>query len=123
MGIVTRLYRKFTCAFSGLRYAALRDPGFRLQCVTGAVAITLILALMWPFSGTEILFLCLAVTLVLITELQNSALEHLVDHLHPEHHEVVGRVKDMAAAAVLLAGLFAGAVLLVILLERISATA
>jgi diacylglycerol kinase len=43
--------------------------------------------------------------LILITELQNSALEYALDHLHPDTHENIGRSKDMAAAAVLLAGL------------------
>ncbi|MDY6860563.1 MAG: diacylglycerol kinase [Pseudomonadota bacterium] len=40
----------------------------------------------------------------------NSALEALIDHLHPDIHPEVGVVKDIAAAAVLVASLGALAV-------------
>jgi diacylglycerol kinase (ATP) len=40
--------------------------------------------------------------LVIAAELFNTALEHLADHLHPDEHPQIGRVKDCAAAAVLM---------------------
>ena len=40
-----------------------------------------------------------------IAEMFNTALEHLVDHLHPEIHPRIGVVKDCAAAGVLMQGL------------------
>ena len=49
----------------------------------------------------------LAVGIVLMAELFNSALETLIDHVHPEHHPEVGAAKDIAAAAVLLASIAA----------------
>lgn len=42
---------------------------------------------------------------VIATELVNTALEHLVDHLHPEVHPRIRIVKDCAAGAVLVASL------------------
>lgn len=72
-----------------------------------------------PLSKTELLFLLLGWCLILITELQNSALEHALDHLHPERHDTIGRSKDLAAAAVLLAGVFLLLVLVVIGWQRI----
>jgi diacylglycerol kinase (ATP) len=39
---------------------------------------------------------------VLAAELFNTAIEHLVDHLHPEVHPRIRVVKDCAAAGVLL---------------------
>jgi undecaprenol kinase len=47
---------------------------------------------------------------VLVAELLNTALEELIDHLHPGQHPAMGRAKDMAAGAVLVASLFAVAV-------------
>lgn len=41
-------------------------------------------------------------SLVIAAELINTALEHLVDHLHPEAHPRIKIVKDCAAAAVLI---------------------
>jgi diacylglycerol kinase (ATP) len=41
--------------------------------------------------------------LLLITELFNSAIEALTDRVGTEHHELSGRAKDLASAAVFLA--------------------
>jgi undecaprenol kinase len=43
----------------------------------------------------------LIVALVLAAELLNTAIESLADLLHPEQDPRIGRVKDLAAAAVL----------------------
>ncbi len=40
--------------------------------------------------------------LVLITELINSGVEAVVDRFGGEHHELSGRAKDIASAAVLI---------------------
>ena len=47
----------------------------------------------------------LASALVITAELVNTALEHLVDHVHPAIHPTIKIVKDCAAAAVLVASL------------------
>jgi hypothetical protein len=39
-------------------------------------------------------------------KLQNSAIEVALDQIHPERHEAIGRSKDLAAAAVVWAGVF-----------------
>ena len=38
--------------------------------------------------------------LVLAIELLNTAIEKLCDHTTPEHHPVIGAVKDLGSAAV-----------------------
>ena len=47
--------------------------------------------------------MALAVGLVLVAELINTALEAVVDRLHPERHPEIGAAKDIAAGAVLVA--------------------
>jgi diacylglycerol kinase (ATP) len=49
----------------------------------------------------------LAVGLVLVAEMANTAIETLADHLHPGQHPEIGVVKDVAAGAVLVASLVA----------------
>jgi diacylglycerol kinase len=44
---------------------------------------------------------------VLTAELFNTALEELCNKLHPEKDSQIGKVKDISAAAVLIAALFA----------------
>ena len=57
-------------------------------------------ALWWALVG-------LAVGLVLVAEMANTAIETLADHLHPGQHPEIGVVKDVAAGAVLVASLVA----------------
>jgi diacylglycerol kinase len=97
--------RRFGFALSGLRYAIRTDKSFRLQWYGLGIVVSTILAILMPLTRDELLFIVGTYILILITELQNSALEYALDHLHPDTHENIGRSKDMAAAAVLLAGL------------------
>ena len=106
--------RRFKYALGGIYHALLTDKSYRLQFWGIGLFVILFGYWQWPLSQTELLFLGLAYALVLITELQNSSFEAALDHLHPEAHEQVGKSKDMAAGAVLTAGLFLFFVMLVI---------
>lgn len=63
--------------------------------------------------------LWLAMGLIFVSEALNTALERALDTLHPEKHEGVGRSKDMAAGATLIASTVALIVGAYILLPRI----
>jgi undecaprenol kinase len=52
----------------------------------------------------------LSISLVLALELINSALEALIDHLHPDVAPAIKIAKDAAAGAVLLASIAAALV-------------
>ncbi len=56
-------------------------------------------------SRAEWLWVTLAIVLVWSAEAFNTAVELLADTLHPERHPGIGRAKDVAAAAVLIAAL------------------
>lgn len=88
-------------ALHGLRLAVQREGSFRTHLLASATVLVLLLAtrpapLWWAL-------LALAVGLVLVAELVNSALEALIDHLHPERHPEIGAAKDIAAGAALVA--------------------
>lgn len=92
-------------ALQGLRLALIRERSVQTQLAAAAVVCLALLfirpaALWWAI-------LALAVGLVLVTELLNSALETLIDHLHPETHPEIGAAKDIAAGAVLVASVIA----------------
>lgn len=95
-------------AVAGLRLVFRREKSFRSQCAL-AVAAALILLALRPGPLWWAL-IALATALVLALELANSALEYLLDHLHPDHAREIGAAKDAAAAAVLLASLAAALV-------------
>jgi diacylglycerol kinase (ATP) len=59
------------------------------------------------------------IIMLMVVELLNTAIEKLSDHVTPDHHVAIGRIKDMASAAVGLSLLLAGLVWLVALAERV----
>lgn len=63
-----------------------------------------------PLSTLERVILLLAIASVLVLELLNSMIERLVDLVKPRLHGYVRDIKDLMAAAVLVASLFALAV-------------
>lgn len=93
--------RRMGFALQGLRQARRRERSFRAQLLAAAAVLALLLIarpapLWWAVMA-------LAVGLVLVAELVNSALETLIDRLHPERHPEIGAAKDIAAGAVLVA--------------------
>jgi len=98
--------RRFRNAFRGFAVASKTDFNFKLQLLSSVFFVGFGYA-MWPLAQTELFFLILAYVLILITELQNSSFETALDRIHPEQHDFIGKSKDMAAGAVLIAGLFA----------------
>lgn len=87
-------------ALSGIRDAWCHERSFRTQILFALATPVLLLVvrpapIWWALVGVM-------VVLVLAAELFNTALEHLIDYLHPERHPAIKLAKDCAAAAVLL---------------------
>lgn len=116
MKFILRYIGRFRYAIGGVVYAIRDDFSFRWQVVLIGLVTFGVAYYQWPLTDVQLLALVLGYTLVLITELQNSALEEALDYLHPELHQRIGRTKDMAAGSVLLAGLFFVFVLLLVTL-------
>lgn len=67
-------------------------------------------------SGVERILLIISLFVVLITELLNTAVEKLCDHVSTDIHILIGRAKDIGSAAVFVSLLLAAFVWLTILL-------
>src|SRR5882724_10318481 len=93
-------------ALSGLSFSLRSERSVRVH-VAALVLVTLILIAPSPEWWALVGLACGA---VLTTELLNTAIEHLSDHLHPEQHPSIRIVKDCAAAAVLISSTAAVAV-------------
>ena len=98
---LSRLRQALGNSWCGLRAAWSHEEAFRQEVLLGLVLAGLALLLDLPLAGKALLQASLL--LVLITELLNSAIEAIVDLASPEFHELAGRAKDLASAAVLLA--------------------
>ena len=98
-----KLVNSFKNAFSGLRVAILQEQTFKIQAF---IAIfVLLLSFYFKVSKIDFLILFLVMILVLSLELINSQIERILDYLNQEFDEKIKIIKDLSAAAVLLAAL------------------
>ncbi len=88
-------------SWAGLKAAFKHEAAFRQEL---ALCLVLIPTGLWlGESGIERALLIGSLLLVLIIELLNSAIEAVVDRFGGEQHELSGRAKDIASAAVFIA--------------------
>ncbi len=95
-----RLFKAFGFSMQGLSAAFRNEAAFRQEIYLSIVLVPLGIYL--GETGTERALLVSVIFLVLITELINSGVEAVVDRFGGEHHELSGRAKDIASAAVLI---------------------
>lgn len=99
--------RSFNHAYRGVIYAIRTQRNMRFHVV--AATVVLILSLLVEVSALELAALVIAIMLVLITEMFNTALEFAVDLVTREYHPLAKLAKDVSAGAVLVTSV--GAVL------------
>jgi len=80
------------------------DWHMRFICLMGA-AVMLVSALL-RVSRTDVLLLLLAISLVVLAEVFNRAIEVVVDLVSPSYHPMAKAAKDVAGAGVLVATIF-----------------
>ena len=102
---IRKSIRSFRYSFNGLREVTKNENNFRFHLL--ATALTLSLAFHFRVTTTEWLFIILFIGLVTTAEVFNSALEKFVDWQSPERNPWAGKIKDIAAGAVLLASVTA----------------
>lgn len=102
----------FGFAFKGIKNLLKSEANFQVEFSVALVMI--ILGFVFQITVTEWLFQIFAIGFVFSLEAINSAVEALSDALHPEWNEKIGKVKDLAAGAVLLASITAVVIGLII---------
>ena len=95
-----RLIKATGYSMAGFRAAWKSEEAFRLEALL-CLALTPV-ALWLADDGIEAALLIGSLILVAIVELLNSAIEMVVDRVGTEYHELSGRAKDIASAAVFL---------------------
>jgi undecaprenol kinase len=102
-------YRKFSRSF----YYAIRGL-YRLVKTEQNAKVHLfatillgILAYAFHLNHIEVGLLFFAVVLIFAIEITNTAIEKLLDIVHPEQHEQIAYIKDALAGAVLIAAIIA----------------
>lgn len=97
------LFRKLHNAYRGAWIPFKSEVSIRIQvsCALAGIALGWYLKI----DAAAWIAILVAISLVLITEMLNTAIEKLVDVVSPGYNETAGKVKDIAAGAVFIAGL------------------
>ncbi|MGM5470189.1 diacylglycerol kinase [Flavobacteriaceae bacterium LMO-SS05] len=104
-------------AFKGAFYLLRTESSIKVQF---AIAVLVTLAgFYFDISKTEWLFQIGFIGLVMSIEGINTAVEYLADFIHPEHHQSIGRIKDIAAGAVFIASIAAVIAAIVIYFPKV----
>lgn len=117
MNWVIAVVRSFGPAWSGLCWALKTQRNLQVHAV--ATVLTLILGFWLEIAPFEWLAVISAIGIVWVAELLNTSIEVLADRVSVEREEAIRRVKDVAAAAVLMAAVSATAVAIVVFAPRI----
>lgn len=99
------LVESFNCAIEGFMHAVRTQRNMRLHLAAAGVVILALLLFMGDISAAEVLIVIASISLVLITEMLNTAIEVLMDMVNSGHHPKAKVVKDVAAGAVLISAL------------------
>lgn len=97
--------KAFRYAFKGAFLLIRHEASIQVQ--TGIAIIMTIAGLYFEISATEWMFQILAIGLVLSIEGLNTAAEEIADFVHPDFHNKIGFIKDVAAGAVFFAAVTA----------------
>ena len=105
MNDVERFKFSFRNARGGLFIAFHTQRNLRIHFIAAGLVIAI--APFLQVSMVELLILLLTILIVLATELINTAIEFSVDLTSPEFNHLAKKAKDVSAAAVLIAAIFA----------------
>jgi diacylglycerol kinase (ATP) len=107
----------FSNAFSGILLLFRSQANAQIEL--GITFIVLVAGLAFGISSSEWVVILLCIALVLSLEGINTAIEIFADKLHPGFDSEIGKVKDVAAGAVLIAAILAAIIGIVIFAPRI----
>ena len=106
--MMSRLKKSFTHATIGLARLIRDEHNARIHAI--ATLIVFVAAIAFRVNRIEMAILFIAIIMVFGMEIINTAIEDLLDHLHPQQHARIARIKDAMAGAVLVSAIIAAVV-------------
>ncbi|UCH98676.1 MAG: diacylglycerol kinase family protein [Candidatus Aminicenantes bacterium] len=100
---ISRRIKSFGYAFKGIFLAFKTQHNIWIHSLAIVVVVTA--GFIFKLDVREWGLVVLAIGLVLISEMVNTAIEWLVDLVSPDYREKAGLIKDVAAGAVLIAAI------------------
>ena len=103
--LIIRSLKSFRYAFDGVKTLWREEHNFRIHIF--AAVLVLILGFIFHISILEWISIILASGFVIGAEILNTSIENLADFVSPEKHHEIKKIKDLAAAAVLISAIVA----------------
>lgn len=94
--------KSFSYAFKGIAHSLKQR---NMKIIFTSAVLTVLAALFLKVNSNDWCILLICIGLVMSLEMMNSAIEGIVDLVSPQQNEKAGRIKDMAAGAVLIASI------------------
>lgn len=96
--------KSFSYAFNGLKIS-LKQRNMKIHMACASLVIAL--GFYFKITTTDWCILLLCIGTVTSLEIINTAIEYLVDLVSPNYNELAGKIKDLAAGAVLMVAIIA----------------
>lgn len=107
----------FGFALNGLRILIREEHNAIIHLIIAS--FVLCLGLLFDLSATEWILITLSTGFVICTEIINSCIENLADLITKEENQLVKKIKDLAASAVLISAITALVIGSIIFLPKI----
>lgn len=111
--------RSIKFAVKGMWLLVKTEDSIKAQITFGLIAT--LLGFYFNISTTEWIIQCMLIGMVLVAEALNTAIEKVADFIHPDYHEKIGFIKDIAAGAPAFAALISLVIACIIYLPKIIA--
>jgi diacylglycerol kinase (ATP) len=95
--------KSFKHAFNGLNVVMWKEANLNIHFIISILVV--VFGVIFSISKTEWMICILCFGLVISLEIINSSIENLVNLISPEYNVLAGKVKDIAAGAVLIAAI------------------
>jgi len=116
---ISNRIRSFGFAFNGLKILIKEEHNSRIHLIA---AILIVLAgFYFQISMMEWLAITFAIGFVIVLEIINSAIENISDFISPEKNDSIKKIKDLAAAGVLISALTALVIGFIVFIPKVSA--
>lgn len=115
---IARIIKSFNYAVEGIIYTLKQERNMKIHFFIAFVV--LLLSLFFNFSRIEFLMLFFTISLVMVTEMLNTAVEKVIDLYTDEYHPLAKISKDVAAGAVLIASINAIIVAYLLFFDRVN---
>ena len=89
--------RSFKFALKGMWLLITTEDSIKAQLIVAAIITAF--GFYFNISNIEWMFQFFTIGLVLVAEALNTAVEKIADFVHPDYHEKIGFIKDIAAGA------------------------